>query len=62
MELLFDKHELGVYVSFSEKTLVKETLLNWFVKNDMPKAGKGIERYKRDTIAQEYLNIIRLMQ
>ena len=62
MELLFDKHELGVYVSFSEKTLIKETLLNWFVKNDMPKAGKGIERYERNTIAQEYLDIIRLMQ
>ena len=62
MELLFEKHELGVYVSFSEKTLIKETLLNWFVKNDMPKAGKGIERYERNTIAQEYLDIIHLMQ
>ena len=62
MELLFDKHELGVYVSFTDETLIKETLLNWFVENDMPKASIGIESYERNTIAQEYLNIIQLMQ
>lgn len=58
MQALFDAHQLGVYVSFAEQSIIKETLLSWFVKNDMPKIGKDITRYKRNAIAQEYLALI----
>lgn len=59
MQALFDAHQLGVYVSFAEQSIIKETLLRWFVKNDMPKIGKDIKRYERNAIAQEYLALIR---
>ena len=58
MQALFDAHQLGVYVSFTEQSIIKETLLSWFVKNDMPKIGKDITRYERNAIAQEYLALI----
>ena len=58
MQALFDAHRLGVYVSFTEQSIIKETLLSWFVKNDMPKIGKDITRYERNAIAQEYLALI----
>ena len=58
MQALFDAHQLGVYVSFAEQSIIKETLLSWFVKNDMPKIGKDITRYERNAIAQEYLALI----
>ena len=59
MQALFDAHQLGVYVSFAAQSKIKETLLRWFVKNDMPKIGKDIKRYERNAIAQEYLALIR---
>ena len=58
MQALFGAHQLGVYVSFTEQSIIKETLLSWFVKNDMPKIGKDITRYERNAIAQEYLALI----
>ena len=59
MQVLFDAHQLGVYASFSAQSKIKETLLRWFVKNDMPQVGKDIARYERNAIAQEYLALIR---
>ena len=59
IQALFDAHQLGVYVSFAAQSKIKETLLRWFVKNDMPKIGKDIKRYERNAIAQEYLALIR---
>ena len=59
MQALFDAHQLGVYVSFAAQSKIIETLLRWFVKNDMPKIGKDIKRYERNAIAQEYLALIR---
>ena len=59
MQVLFDVHQLGVYVSFSDQSKIKETLLRWFVKNDMPQPGKDIKRYERNAIAQDYLALIR---
>ena len=61
MQALFDAQQLGVYVSFTEQSKIKETLLTWFVKNDMPQTAKDTTAYKRDTIAQEYLALIRSM-
>ena len=61
MQVLFETHQLGLYVSFAEQSIIKETLLRWFVKNDMPTIGKDITRYERNAIAQEYLALIRSM-
>ena len=59
MQALFDAHQLVVYVSFAAQSKIIETLLRWFVKNDMPKIGKDIKRYERNAITQEYLALIR---
>ena len=59
MQFLFDTHQLGVYASFSENTLIEETLIDWFVNNNLPQSSKGITSYERNVIAQDYLDLIR---
>ncbi len=61
MQSLFEKHQLGVYVSFDEEALIEKTLIDWFVNNDLPQPPKSIASYERNVIAQEYLDLIRLL-
>jgi glycosyltransferase involved in cell wall biosynthesis len=61
MQPLFEKHQLGVYASFDEEALIEKTLIDWFVNNNLPQSSSGVASYERNVIAQEYLNLIRLL-
>ena len=61
MQSFFEKHQLGVYASFDEEALIEKTLIDWFVNNDLPQPPKSIASYERNVIAQEYLDLIRLL-
>jgi hypothetical protein len=62
MQPLFEKHQLGVYASFDEEALIEKTLIDWFVNNNLPQSSSDIASYERNVIAQEYLNLIRLLK
>lgn len=61
MQPIFEKHQLGVYASFDEEVLIEKTLIDWFVNNNLPQSSSGVASYERNVIAQEYLNLIRLL-
>ena len=59
MEPLFNEHDLGVYASFTDKVLLKKTLLEWFSKDAISNKTSGIDIYARTRIAEAYLTLIR---
>ena len=58
MEVLFDTYQLGVYTAFGDFSLLKETLLKWFISDEIPFESKQIESFERNTIAENYLKLI----
>jgi glycosyltransferase involved in cell wall biosynthesis len=62
MQELFQTHKLGVYTGFTEIEKIKKTLLQWFTKEKINFASKGIEQYKRSRIAKNYLDLIEALR
>lgn len=58
MEPLFHAHKLGVYASFDDKKLIKETLLSWFTEDKIPFDSQDIDVFERETIAKNYAQLV----
>lgn len=58
MQTLFDTHNLGVYASFDDVKLIKDTLLAWFTADQLSFKNKSTEVFQRNRIAKAYLNVI----
>ena len=58
MEQLFTAHKLGIYATFDEKAIIKNTLLQWFSDKELLSEKANIDQFKRANIAKDYLNLI----
>ena len=54
-EQIIKDYNLGVYISFDNKFLIKKTLFKWFTKNEILYNPSNIEEFNRKNIAKSYL-------
>ena len=55
-------YNLGVYVSFDNKFLIKKTLFKWFTENEILYNPSNIEEFNRENIAKSYLKKLRSLK
>ena len=54
-EQIIKDYNLGVYISFDNKFLIKKTLFKWFTENEILYNPSNIEEFNRENIAKSYL-------